>query len=34
MVYRIFSVRFYKIKELKNEVADIYRKLEVIVIEN
>ncbi|XP_070108326.1 lebercilin-like protein isoform X9 [Equus caballus] len=34
MAHRILSARLHKIKELKNEVADIHRKLEATVIEN
>ncbi|XP_058152233.1 lebercilin-like protein isoform X3 [Dasypus novemcinctus] len=34
MVHRIMSARLHKIKELKNELADIRRKLETTVIEN
>ncbi|XP_051689520.2 lebercilin-like protein isoform X2 [Oryctolagus cuniculus] len=34
MVHRIFSARIHKFKELKNELADVHRKLEAIVIEN
>ncbi|XP_027631376.1 lebercilin-like protein isoform X2 [Tupaia chinensis] len=34
MAHRILSARLHKIKELKNELADIYRKLEAIIIEN
>lgn len=34
MAQRILSARIRKIKELKNELADIHRKLEAIVIEN
>ncbi|XP_008065193.1 lebercilin-like protein [Carlito syrichta] len=34
MTHRILSARLHKIKELKNELADIHRKLEAIVIEN
>lgn len=31
---RILSARLHKVKELKNELADIHRKLEATVIEN
>uniref|UniRef100_A0A8C5P1B0 Lebercilin-like protein n=1 Tax=Jaculus jaculus TaxID=51337 RepID=A0A8C5P1B0_JACJA len=34
MTHRILSARLHKIKELKNELADIHRKLEVLVTEN
>ncbi|XP_004631991.1 lebercilin-like protein [Octodon degus] len=34
VAHRILSARLHKIKELKNELADIHRKLEAIVIEN
>ncbi|XP_032211141.1 lebercilin-like protein isoform X2 [Mustela erminea] len=34
MTHRILSARLHKIKELKNEVGDIHRKLEVTVLEN
>lgn len=34
MTHRILSARLHKIKELKNELADIHRKLEATVIEN
>ncbi|KAM6162790.1 lebercilin-like protein [Erethizon dorsatum] len=34
MAHRVLSARLHKIKELKNELADIHRKLEAIVIEN
>ncbi|XP_058517599.1 lebercilin-like protein isoform X3 [Ochotona princeps] len=34
MAQRILSARIHKIKQLKNELADIQRKLEAIVIEN
>ncbi|KAL6072509.1 hypothetical protein STEG23_030753, partial [Scotinomys teguina] len=34
MTHRILSARLHKIKELKNELADIHRKLEASVIEN
>ncbi|KAG8518576.1 LOW QUALITY PROTEIN: Lebercilin-like protein [Galemys pyrenaicus] len=34
MTHRILSARLHKIKELKNELSDIHRKLEVTVIEN
>ncbi|XP_007493142.1 lebercilin-like protein isoform X2 [Monodelphis domestica] len=34
MAHRIMSARLHKIKELKNELADIHRKLEATVLEN
>ncbi|KAK2491534.1 hypothetical protein MC885_021220, partial [Smutsia gigantea] len=34
LTHRILSARLHKIKELKNELADIHRKLEAMVIEN
>uniref|UniRef100_A0A8D2DF79 Lebercilin-like protein n=1 Tax=Sciurus vulgaris TaxID=55149 RepID=A0A8D2DF79_SCIVU len=34
MAHRILSARLHKIKELKNELADMRRKLEAIIIEN
>ncbi|XP_045857569.1 lebercilin-like protein [Meles meles] len=34
MTHRVLSARLHKIKELKNEVGDIHRKLEVTVLEN
>nr|XP_045758387.2 lebercilin-like protein isoform X1 [Mirounga angustirostris] len=34
MTHRILSARLHKIKELKNELGDIHRKLEAMVIEN
>ncbi|XP_054556610.1 lebercilin-like protein [Talpa occidentalis] len=34
MTHRILSARLHKIKELKNELTDIHRKLEATVIEN
>ncbi|XP_055471359.1 lebercilin-like protein isoform X2 [Psammomys obesus] len=34
MTHRILSARLHKIKELKNELADIHRKLEATLIEN
>ncbi|XP_062938996.1 lebercilin-like protein [Cynocephalus volans] len=34
MAHRILSARLHKIKELKNQLADIHRKLETIIIEN
>ncbi|XP_076975165.1 lebercilin-like protein isoform X2 [Tamandua tetradactyla] len=34
MAHRIMSARLHKIKELKNELADIRRKLEATIIEN
>ncbi|XP_021534942.2 lebercilin-like protein [Neomonachus schauinslandi] len=34
MTQRILSARLHKIKELKNELGDIHRKLEATVIEN
>ncbi|XP_012586374.1 PREDICTED: lebercilin-like protein [Condylura cristata] len=34
MTHRILSARLHKIKELKNELTDIHRKLEITVIEN
>ncbi|KAM9694673.1 lebercilin-like protein isoform 2-T2 [Trichechus inunguis] len=34
MAHRIMSARLYKIKELKNDLADIHRKLEATIIEN
>nr|XP_025719224.1 lebercilin-like protein [Callorhinus ursinus] len=34
MTHRILSARLHKIKELKNELGDIHRKLEATVIEN
>ncbi|XP_003419071.1 lebercilin-like protein [Loxodonta africana] len=34
MAHRIMSARLCKIKELKNDLADIHRKLEATVIEN
>ncbi|XP_053420699.1 lebercilin-like protein [Nycticebus coucang] len=34
MTHRILSARLHKIKELKNELADIHRKSEAIIIEN
>ncbi|XP_006886773.1 PREDICTED: lebercilin-like protein [Elephantulus edwardii] len=34
MAHRIMSARLYKIKELKNDLADIHRKLEATMIEN
>ncbi|XP_077621555.1 lebercilin-like protein isoform X1 [Crocuta crocuta] len=34
MTHRILSARLQKIKELRNELCDIHRKLEVTVIEN
>lgn len=34
MTHRILSARLHKIKELKNELADIHRKLEATVVEN
>lgn len=34
MAHRVLSARLHKIKELKNKLADIHRKLEAIVIEN
>ncbi|XP_013360310.1 PREDICTED: lebercilin-like protein [Chinchilla lanigera] len=34
MAHRILSARLHKIKELKNELADIHRNLEAIIIEN
>uniref|UniRef100_A0A8D2A4K6 Lebercilin-like protein n=1 Tax=Sus scrofa TaxID=9823 RepID=A0A8D2A4K6_PIG len=34
MAHRLLSARLHKIKELKNELADIHRKLEATVLEN
>ncbi|XP_007470535.1 PREDICTED: lebercilin-like protein [Lipotes vexillifer] len=34
ITHRILSARLHKIKELKNELADLHRKLEATVIEN
>lgn len=34
MTHRILSARLHKIKELKNELSDIHRKLEATVVEN
>uniref|UniRef100_A0A4X2M0K5 Lebercilin-like protein n=1 Tax=Vombatus ursinus TaxID=29139 RepID=A0A4X2M0K5_VOMUR len=34
MTHRVMSARLHKIKELKNELADIHRKLEATVLEN
>ncbi|XP_063080597.1 lebercilin-like protein [Cavia porcellus] len=34
MAHRVLSARMHKIKELKNELADIHRKLEAIILEN
>uniref|UniRef100_A0A8C9P7N8 Lebercilin-like protein n=1 Tax=Spermophilus dauricus TaxID=99837 RepID=A0A8C9P7N8_SPEDA len=34
IAHRILSARLHKIKELKNELADMHRKLEAIIIEN
>ncbi|XP_043848013.1 lebercilin-like protein [Dromiciops gliroides] len=34
MAHRIMSARLHKIKELKNELADIHHKLEATVLEN
>ncbi|EDL76660.1 similar to RIKEN cDNA 4921526F01 gene [Rattus norvegicus] len=34
MTHRILSARLHKIKELKNELADIHRKLEATILEN
>uniref|UniRef100_H0WJ75 Lebercilin-like protein n=1 Tax=Otolemur garnettii TaxID=30611 RepID=H0WJ75_OTOGA len=34
MTHRILSARLHKIKELKNELAEIHRKSEAIIIEN
>ncbi|XP_074069955.1 lebercilin-like protein isoform X2 [Macrotis lagotis] len=34
MAHRIMSARLHKIKELKNELADIHRKLEATLLEN
>ncbi|XP_036599357.1 lebercilin-like protein [Trichosurus vulpecula] len=34
MAHRVMSARLHKIKELKNELADIHRKLEATVLEN
>ncbi|XP_008582458.1 PREDICTED: lebercilin-like protein [Galeopterus variegatus] len=34
VAHRILSARLHKIKELKNQLADIHRKLETIIIEN
>lgn len=34
MTHRILSARLHKIKELKNELADVHRKLEASAIEN
>ncbi|XP_045708435.1 lebercilin-like protein [Phyllostomus hastatus] len=34
VTYRILSARLHRIKELKNELADIHRKLEATVVEN
>ncbi|XP_029070587.1 lebercilin-like protein [Monodon monoceros] len=34
ITHRILSARLHKIKELKNELADLHRKLEATVVEN
>ena len=34
MIHRILSARLHKIKELKNELADLHHKAEATVIEN
>lgn len=34
MTHRLLSARLHKIKELKNELGDIHRRLEATVIEN
>ncbi|KAM4888993.1 lebercilin-like protein isoform 2-T3 [Thomomys bottae] len=34
MAHRILSARLHKIKELKNELTDMHRKLEAVILEN